>query len=287
MNFFDFFRKKRPENDPSTVKENLPNGLALSPVLSAYKAQIESSALSFIRIDATAAESLSLTQSKFAGTPYWPAHLPYPRDSKAEPMFLLAQLNFSELPPLDGYPDKGLLQFYISGNDVYGINFERPTEQSDFRVLYFEDADETTAEKDFSFLPESDAGYLPVTQPMRLQFSKATDYVGSGDVRFEKAFGKNFSAFIERFGENEDTVGEELYDKFPNDGHKIGGYAYFTQEDPRKYKKEYADWILLLQIDSQGNEIIWGDVGVANFFIHPDALKRKDFSTVMYNWDCG
>jgi len=43
---------------------------------------------------------------------------------------------------------------------------------------------------------------------------------------------------------------------------------------------------LLLQIDSIGEHILWGDVGVGNFFITEDELKRKDFSKVLYNWDC-
>jgi uncharacterized protein YwqG len=73
---------------------------------------------------------------------------------------------------------------------------------------------------------------------------------------------------------------------FPDEGHKIGGYAYFTQSDPRDEKEDRSDWVLLLQMDSQGDDILWGDVGVGNFFIHPDDLKRKDFSKVLYNWDC-
>ena len=48
---------------------------------------------------------------------------------------------------------------------------------------------------------------------------------------------------------------------------------------------------LLLQIDSDTDdnndfEIIWGDCGVANFFINSEALLKKDFSKVIYNWDC-
>jgi len=88
-----------------------------------------------------------------------------------------------------------------------------------------------------------------------------------------------------QFPSIEDELREELYDNFQSTGHKIGGYAYFTQEDPRLYKDQFKDYILLLQIDSI-DEIMWGDCGVANFFIHPDDLARKDFSKVMYNWDC-
>ncbi|MBO7381562.1 MAG: DUF1963 domain-containing protein, partial [Neisseriaceae bacterium] len=39
------------------------------------------------------------------------------------------------------------------------------------------------------------------------------------------------------------------------------------------------------QIDSK-NGIMWGDAGVGNFFITADDLKKRDFSRVLYNWDC-
>ena len=31
---------------------------------------------------------------------------------------------------------------------------------------------------------------------------------------------------------------------------------------------------------------MWGDAGVANFFISEQDLKNKDFTNVVYNWDC-
>lgn len=34
------------------------------------------------------------------------------------------------------------------------------------------------------------------------------------------------------------------------------------------------------------NEIIWGDMGIANFFINQEDLAKLDFSNVFYNWDC-
>ena len=72
--------------------------------------------------------------------------------------------------------------------------------------------------------------------------------------------------------------------------HKMLGYAFFTQEDPR-YIKKYENYdTLLLQLDSEsdgnGDLILWGDAGVGNFFITKKALEEKDFSNVMYNWDC-
>ena len=67
------------------------------------------------------------------------------------------------------------------------------------------------------------------------------------------------------------------------------GYPSFTQEDPRTEDSPFDT--LLLQIDSMRGEennysILWGDCGVANFFIAQSDLENLDFSRVLYNWDC-
>ena len=74
-------------------------------------------------------------------------------------------------------------------------------------------------------------------------------------------------------------------------GHKLGGYPHFTQDDPREFINEEEPYILLLQIDSDDSAfekiyIQWGDMGVCNFWMKKSALKRCDFSEVLYNWDC-
>ena len=49
----------------------------------------------------------------------------------------------------------------------------------------------------------------------------------------------------------------------------------------------YRDYVLLLQLDSdEANGMMWGDLGVCHFYIHPDDLRRRDFSRVLYNWEC-
>ncbi|WP_169816516.1 DUF1963 domain-containing protein [Deinococcus marmoris] len=51
-----------------------------------------------------------------------------------------------------------------------------------------------------------------------------------------------------------------------------------TLEDPR---------VLLFQLDSDDDlEVMWGAVGIANFFIPLEDLARADFRRVAYNWDC-
>jgi uncharacterized protein YwqG len=288
MNFFDFFRKKKKIIPEATAHNRavLPNGIVLSPELSAYESLILKTAIPFVRIEAKPADDLSITESSFGGNPYWPKDMNYPKDGEGNEMLLLAQLNFLEIPHLDGYPEKGILQFFVSADDLYGLNFDNRTDQTNFRVIYHEQFDEANAEQEFANLNDAGFEMVPISKAMRLSFLMQTDYVGSMDVRFQKNFGADVFSFAQRFGEKDDEVGEELCDNFPCNGHKIGGYATFTQEDPRKQNKEFEEWILLLQIDSQDNDIMWGDVGVANFFIHPDALRRRDFSNVMYTWDC-
>jgi len=287
MKFFDFFRKKQLGEESHTVGPViLSNGVQLSKELVPYLHTIEKSALPFIQIKASPEEKLSLTQSKFGGRGYWPTGDPYPTDTNGKYLFLLAQLNFEEVPPLPGYPQKGLLQFYISTNDLMGLNFDDPTAQTGHRVIYFEEYGEARAEKDFAFLIDVDFSFVPVNRSMGLAFQEQTDYIGSLDLRFEKNFGEDCMEFTERFGEKGDDVGEELCDNFGCDGHKIGGYACFTQSDPREQRAGHEEWILLLQIDSQDSDIVWGDAGIGNFFIHPEDLKKKDFSRVLYNWDC-
>ncbi len=53
-------------------------------------------------------------------------------------------------------------------------------------------------------------------------------------------------------------------------------------------KKKYQQHdILLMQIDTDDSlNIMWGDSGVANFFIRKEDLLNLDFSNVIYNWDC-
>ena len=72
----------------------------------------------------------------------------------------------------------------------------------------------------------------------------------------------------------------------------MDGYPFFTQNDPRSEDIDYREFdTLLFQLDSEMRDrrelVCWGDLGVGNFFIHREALKRRDFSRVLYNWDCG
>ena len=178
-----------------------------------------------------------------------------------------------------------MLQFYVSADDLHGLDFDHPTNQTNFRVVYFDDTAATPL-KDFQFLhAQEQESSLPLNSSMQLAFAQDTDYYSIADVHFTDEEAEGIVADAEPVS-GKHLLENELLELYPESGHKIGGYAYFTQSDPRIDEAAYDGYILLLQIDSQGDDICWGDLGVGNFFIHRDDLKRKDFSKVLYNWDC-
>jgi uncharacterized protein YwqG len=292
MGLFDFFSRKKKENQQNLSEtellekvEVLP-GIKIPKALALHWPELEKLKLPSVLIKAVPKNDLTLQQSKFGGYACLPADFEYPKDANGNFMYPLAQINFREVPLLENYPRSGYLQFYISGSDdAYGLDLNDPQSHKNFRVLYFEEHEVEKYMTDFSFLDDvMQNNQTPVSGSHALTFSKKVDYVGPGDVRFEET--GFLSAIIEKYPAIEDDLGEAIYDTFSCDGHKIGGYACFTQTDPRSYSDQFRNYILLFQMDSD-DKIMWGDVGIANFFIHPDDLAKKDFSKVMYNWDCG
>lgn len=197
-------------------------------------------------------------------------------------MKLLAQLNFAEMPELPDFPASGILQFYISvSDDVCGLNFDDQCAQTGFCIKYFEHVTEDNAElvDDFSFVQVEEDDF-PIQSEAAITPELSVEWVLPSDFQFEQYAGMEAFEYFEQFD-------EEVYDEYTANGfgHKIGGYASFTQEDPRYDYQDHT--ILLLQIDSDDDiGSMWVGTGIANFFITPDDLKKKDFSNVLYNWDC-
>ena len=266
----------------------------LSPELENYRDRIEATIKPYIEIQTQNNDDVNWWQSKFGGLPYLPKGFEYPKTSDGKYLFLLAQLNFDEIPPLDGFPDRGILQFYIADDDLYGLDLgtsadvDNPTAEDRFKIIYFPQPDFQVENiiTNYDFLPELEN--FPVHGFCSLQFTKKYAPISTNDYQFIELLGEEI---------NELFMNHEIDDKYREIshslGHKIGGYPYFTQDDVRKYnsnsdQKEKPD-ILLFQMDTDCNEtvdIMWGDSGVGNFFIDESALRELDFSKVLYNWDC-
>ncbi len=168
-------------------------------------------------------------------------------------------------------PTKGLLQFFISAEDErFGADFEQPTTQKDFRIIYHPEItqDSTKIIIDFSYLNTLNLEEFIIPEAAKLTFELDYQPVSARDYRFEKIFQDNIDLEKNINDENEILELSDLYDEhYDGEGHKIGGYPFFTQTDPRDWREELLEHnVLLLQIDTDDAlNITRGDAGVANF----------------------
>ena len=204
---------------------------------------------------------------------------------------------------------EGILQFWILNDDILGLDYD--THLGDgFKVVYYKEIDKSVTEEEIleKYKPYKDEdSYFPIEGEFSLNFKLTDGYFSDSNDDFREIVDREMKKF---YDENKDKYSEilkiydkenqlnywEIWDILEEDkeigkklfgaGHKIGGFPDFTQSDIR----EVGDYeILLLQIDSVGtekNEIMWGDCGIANFFIREKDLKELNFDRAIYNWDC-
>ena len=253
-------------------------------------------------------ENVGLFDSKIGGTPYFPKDMEYPKGRKNEfdgkPLVLLAQLNFEQLPHIPDFPTKGILQFFIAADDLYGMSPDYGNgmaNQDNFRVIYHEniitDESKLISANDIPNYSPDDDFYLPFSGVYKLNaFQPDVMRAVIYDYRFGDVF---VNCYNELYGEEDediwDILNEDDYNALAerNDTTDsfIGGYPVFTQDDPR-YEDSIADCdTVLFELDSvytpeEGIDILWGDMGTGTFLIPRENLKKLDFSRVIYNYDC-
>jgi uncharacterized protein YwqG len=264
--------------------------VSVAPLLEPYATALDKTRRAKLDIELVPMARDDVTASKVGGQAYWPETRDYPRGEDGEPLFLLAQIDFAQAPKLEGYPEHGLLQFFIAGDDQYGADFDTTPAQSsihkNFRVVFWPAP--LPAASGAVMRTLSQESYLPMdpAKPRRMKFTAGSETIGAGDAGISAILGQDVYPLATEYAAREhlpeDDVVDALYTQLSRIGHKLGGYPYFTQEDPRQPGDPR---VLLLQLDTD-DAMMWGDAGVANFFIHPDDLARRDFSRVLYNWDC-
>ena len=255
-------------------------------------------------------EKPNLFQSKFGGVPYLPKDKEVPKNKENEQLTLLAQINIDELPENNIYPMKeGILQFWILNDDILGLDYD--TNLGDgYKIIYYKDIDKSVTEEEVleKYKPYKDEdSYFPIEEEFSLSFKLTDGYFSDSNDDFREIVDREMKKFYDENKEKYSDIlkiydkenqlnyweiwdileeDKEIGEKLFGAGHKIGGFPDFTQSDIR----EVGNYeILLLQIDSVGtekNEIMWGDCGIANFFIREKDLKELNFDRAIYNWDC-
>lgn len=265
-----------------------------------YEAVKNETCIKLYKIEKEKADDITIFDSKFGGIPYWDFSKEFPTDSKGEKLNLLAQINFDKEKFNDErLPQNGILQFYISSSDdKYGMNFDEQDKQKNWRIVYHEivnydiTEEEVKKNKVKTFKDVTPEYNTPFTDTYRIKFRNTEDVMNYEAENFNsivvRILKNKFNVSIEEKFVNDylEKIDENYYKKFETWGHKLLGYPAFTQSDPRDYNKEYRKYdTLLLQIDTD-DDIMWGDSGIANFFINSEDLLHKNFSNVLYNWDC-
>ena len=286
-------KREEQENKASIGKEKLDY------ILDIIKKQTATEAV-ILRLEEGEAD---FTGSKVGGYPYWPKNMAYPEDSNHNPLVLMAQINLSDFS-IDQLPGSGLLQFFIARDDCLGLY-----DGKGYKVIYHKTIDPGITEegvkragiKSNQDYIDQDDGWLPTSKCIRLSCRVQTDYLKAGlpafDETVEKILREKYHYDLQdkcyweflskedcRYLEGEDDAGV----------HKMFGYPFFTQDDPRDSGEELFEKYdtLLFQLDSEFNrknreyDILIGDSGVMNFFINSGDLKNLNFDDVLYHWDC-
>ena len=234
-------------------------------------------------------DGMEARASKLGGVPFSPAGYAWPTDRDGRRLHFVAQVNFAEAPPLRGpglpagFPTEGLLQ-------VFEHDFGSGAEEDAGCVKYF-----TAEEARAPHVPYPDDIPFPeypassVERLSRVSFSAGTSAGATDDVVFRAGFA---AAGVDHDGWAGDRYADaldELYDRFYStdgfgpSGHRIGGYAGFTQADPRE-GQDIPD-VHVLQIGSD-DHVMFGDAGIAHVFIPTDAIAAGDWSRAYYIRDC-
>ena len=246
-------------------------------------------------------DKLKITDSKIVGLPYLPKGAEFPKAPNGEEMLMIAQINCEDLKGLKDFPQKGILQFFVFDDDdaMFGLDFDSPTIQDTFRVIYYDEIEEFYDEKELeniykpynyeeSFLTNNNESY-------KIKFELRTE-----KERFEEAIYDVFDKLCKEKNleqHQEDWLYRKILNiemEYSEEPHsQCDGFAFFTQSDPREFEEKYKKYdTVLFQLDSEYDEntknwkVCIGDAGVLNFFINRENLKNKDFTEILYNWDC-
>ena len=269
--------------------------------------------------------------SYFGGRPYLPEGSTWPIAKSGQPLLHIIQLDFADIirhvrsegaseseATLGGLiPESGIFQLFVGADPFFG-GFDSGSPGDGMEIRYIpepaegfgnysfpgpytaEPADFDEQHEDYCSPFDKDIGTI-MNSPISLSSAAAmippTDYAVYEALESEKV-----DDFLENFEYFDELV--ELRTAANNKSHiMIGGFPDFAQ-DP----SEPDGYVHFLEIDSTQLEdeelpfeAMWGDLGVAHVFLHPDALKKMHAGeAVVYRsentgttdgavfyWDCG
>lgn len=242
-------------------------------------------------------ESLAPNASRFSGRPHLPAGQNWPMSGRW-PMYQLAQLRLSDIAPFDTagrLPKQGLLSFWCEMNETpWGY---QQSHRHGFRVTYTKDeaaelvaADESTEYSENQLegrhiLPECELEFKSTLTLPYSQWDGVYDDDRDGLMDLP-----NYKELLAAMGQLEQPVSrllghpnlaqdaEESNCQFVSNNVNCDGGRY-DEQLADKLRPGIADWILLLQLDTDedGPGWMWGDLGSLYFYVRKQDLAAAYF----------
>ena len=253
---------------------------------------LESTKLPCVHITPESDRTPGPTDSKFGGDYYLPA------GGEVSELEFLAQINFAQVPRLKGFPERGLLQFFLrTGSDEFeGFIEDDSAWRSDTGFFQARWYPEVPADGPVhsDTVPEERWAMDKVTGGMKFASAEEVATLAFGseedivlDLGFESMMEPITALFLEA---SEDGEGYDLSDcsgvddltwDFGNWGFKLGGHPSLRYDDLRLEDAAYAAYsVLLFQFDltplAQDCE-----ADTICFFIKPEDLEACRFDDIL------
>lgn len=274
-------------------------------------AACESTKLPCIHIAPTPDETPGPTDSKFGGGFYLPA------GAKAPDMEFLAQINFAQVPHLEGFPEKGLLQFFLTTEEsAVEVFFDEAVSWKQnagfFKTIFYPEPPADAAAQE-NAVPENRWGFLQdfAAGGMRFQPGEEIATITLGDMGFLTDMGfeevsETLNALFmaaedeDEADEDEDDEDDEAYEgydlslcgdtdqfcqDFGNWGFKLGGHPSLRSSDFRLDDENFQAYsVLLFQYDltvPDPKNPMDLEQDTFCFFIKPEDLKACRFDDIL------
>ena len=208
---------------------------------------------------------------------------PAPVCPDGAPMRLVAAIFCSELPPTPLFPKTGVLRFYLDPNALT-LTEPQAVPADRFRVCYdaCEDGLQTT--------PATEDAPFPFYPGVSVSMQLANEPMCAEDFRYAVTVDAWCKAHPDSPLQKADLQDSDFTHWLERYRHKLGGYAGFTDRDPRAAVEADARYdTLLLQLPCLHNPLAGSMTaqgsGLLSFFLPGEALKQLDFTDMLLYWD--
>lgn len=233
-----------------------------------------------------------LLETRLGGPSVWKRGEQFPTTRSGKPLVQLFLAKLDALPSIQGLPEVGYLQVFISDDDTFGLPEKGKPNDGYTVVLHPADADliEAATPNKSQRLPFPHYVDVMYQTGMGLEWTLVNCGPDIKEHRLEAIYEGKTSPNAEQDKRIDTCLDPNniLQDALAETGGSAAvmllGNPAFSQADPRN-KTDMFDWINLVGFSSCGKAMMWGDVGNATFLIAPEDLEARRFDRVCFSWD--